>query len=300
MAALESESSPQKKPKKPKKPKKSKKPEVVLPNPQHKIDVLDDTEVFTQPDDLEYEFSFPYQIRARIVELETETTPFSEVNQFNFDLLRLKVRKYHTAYREHHAATDHRISSQKMQEQHAARDEVMQCILSPAVYESRRLAERERFEMDPEPGDEAEHGNRENPPMEKGVQDITHLFVDGKLVKSFMDGKENKCAICTEDLTANEFGHVYAIESKDERHSDLGIKCGHKYHRTCISSWAKVHRSCPLCKSTIVKLHLANEEKPEGDDKGAESRKGNGSKKTYGGKKTHGSKIKKKRSIKKN
>ena len=62
-----------------------------------------------------------------------------------------------------------------------------------------------------------------------------------------------------EHLTENEFGHVYAIESKDEKHSDHGIKCGHKYHRTCISSWAKVHMNCPLCKSTIVKLHLAKE-----------------------------------------
>ena len=104
-------------------------------------------------------------------------------------------------------------------------------------------------------------------------QDITHLFVGNKPVKSFMDGKENICAICTEHLTENEFGHVYAIESKDEKHSEHGIKCGHKYHRTCISSWAKVHMNCPLCKSTIVKLHLAKEEKPEGGgktNKGAE------------------------------
>jgi len=306
MAALE-ESSPPKNQKKPKKPKKPKTPQIPLPEPQHTIDVLDDNEVFTQPGDLEYPYGFAYQIRSRILELETETTPLSEVNQFNFDLLRLKVRKYHTAYREHHAATDREISYQKMKEQHAAREEVMQCILSPAVYESRRLAERERI-THPENEAEAEHGNTENPVMNEGVQDITHLFVGNKPVKSFMDEKENMCPICTEHLTENEFGHIYAIESKDEKHSEHGIKCGHKYHRTCISSWAKVHMNCPLCKSTIVKLHLAKEEKPEGGgktNKGAEEKpkspkspkspKGSGTKKTFGG-----SKIKtKKRSIQK-
>jgi hypothetical protein len=292
----------------PKKPKKSKKKAPLpLPEPQHTIDVLDDDAVFEQPGNFEYPYSLAYQIRTRILELETETTPFSEVNQFNFDLLRLKVRKYHTAYREHHAATDPEISYQKMKEQHAAHEELIQCIVSPAVYESRRLAERERI-MEVLAGDEAEHGNRELPAMEQGVHDTTHLFVD-KQVKSFMDGKENVCAICTEHLTENEFGHVYAIESKDEKHSDHGIKCGHKYHRTCISSWAKIHMNCPLCKSTIVKLHLAKEEKPEGGEKakngggGAEEKPKSpkspkspkGTKKTYGGSKNKT----KKRSIKK-
>lgn len=266
---------------------------MPLPEPQHTIDVLDDNEVFEQPGNFEYPYSLAYQIRTRILELETETTPFSEVNQFNFDLLRLKVRKYHTAYREHHAATDPEISYQKMKEQHAAREELIQCIVSPAIYERRRLAA-----LEPHPNNNY-NSNAEGAAhraMAEGVHDTTHLFVD-KQVKSFMDGKENVCAICTEHLTENEFGRVYAIESANEKHSDHGIKCGHKYHRTCISSWAKVHMNCPLCKSTIVKLHLAKEEKPEGAEKakngggGAEEKPKSpkspkGTKKTFGGSKT--------------
>ena len=104
-----------------KKSKKSKKAPLPLPQPQHTIDVLDDKKVFEQPGDSEYPYSLAYQIRTRILELETETTTLSEVNQFNFDLLRLKVRKYHTAYTEHHAATNREISYQKMKEQHVAR-----------------------------------------------------------------------------------------------------------------------------------------------------------------------------------
>jgi len=308
MAALE-ESSPPKNKKNQKKPKKSKKIQkkapLPLPEPQHTIDVLDDNEVFEQPGDFEYPYSLAYQVRTRILELETETTPLSEVNQFNFDLLRLKVRKYHTAYIQHHAATDREISYQKMKEQHAAREELMQCILSPAIYERHRLAALETHPNNNYGSNVEGAAYRE---MAEGVHDTTHLFVGEKPVKSFMDGKENICAICTEHLTENEFGHVYAIESKgeNEKHSD-GIKCGHKYHRTCISSWAKVHMNCPLCKSTIVNLHLAKEEKPEGGErktnKGAEEKPKSpkspkspkGTKKTYGGKK-----IKtKKRSIKK-
>jgi len=289
-------------PKKPKKPKKSKTPQISLslPQPQHKIDVLDDDAVFEQPGNFEYPYSLAYQIRTRILELETETTPLSEVNQFNFDLLRLKVRKYHTAYIQHHAATDREISYQKMKEQHAAREELMQCILSPAVYERHRLA---ALEAHPNNNYDSNAEGASHRAMAEGVQDTTHLFVGEKPVKSFMDGKENICAICTEHLTENEFGHVYAIESKGEKHSEHGIKCGHKYHRTCISSWAKVHMNCPLCKSTIVKLHLAKEEKPEGGgktNKGAEEKPKSpkspkGTKKTYGGSKNKT----KKRSIKK-
>lgn len=285
----------------PKKKSNKKSKKKSLPEPQHTIDVLDDDAVFEQPDNFEYPYSLAYQIRTRILELETETTPLSEVNQFNFDLLRLKVRKYHTAYIQHHAATDSEISYQKMKEQHAAREELMQIILSPALYERHRLA---ALETHPNNNYGSNVEGAAHRAMAEGVQDITHLFLGNKPVKSFMDGKENICAICTEHLTENEFGHVYAIESKDEKHSDHGIKCGHKYHRTCISSWAKVHMNCPLCKSTIVNLHLAKEEKPEGGErktnKGAEEKPKSpkspkGTKKTYGGSKNKT----KKRSIKK-
>jgi hypothetical protein len=303
MAALE-ESSPPKNQKKPKKSKKSKTPQKTLPEPEHTIDVLDDNEVFEQPrpGNFDYPYSLAYQIRTRILELETETTPLSEVNQFNFDLLRLKVRKYHTAYREYHEATNREIKYEKMKAQRAAYEELIQSIVSPAVYERRRLA---ALEPHPNNDDDSNAEGASHRAMAEGVQDTTDLFVGDKPVASSMDGKENICAICTEHLTENEFGHVYAIESKDEKHSDHGIKCGHKYHRTCISSWAKVHMTCPLCKSTIVKLHLAKEEKPQGAEaknggaeekpKSPKSPKGSGTKKTFGG-----SKIKtKKRSIQK-
>lgn len=277
-----------------------KKAQLPLPEPQHTIDVLDDNEVFEQSGNFEYPYSLAYQIRTRILELETETTPLSEVNQFNFDLLRLKARKYHTAYTEHHAATNREISYQKMKEQHVAREELMQCISSPALYERRRLAA-----LEPHPNNN--YGTGMNVAMAEGVHDTTHLFVGEKPVASSMDGKENVCAICTEHLTENEFGHVYAIESANETHSAHGLKCGHKYHRTCINSWVKVHINCPLCKSTIVKLHLANEEKAEGEkktNKGAEEKPKSpkspkspkGTKKTYGGSKI---KTNKKRSIQK-
>ena len=297
MAALGS--SPKKK-----NPKKSKK--KSLPEPQHTIDVLVDDAVFEQPSDPEYPYSLAYQIRTRILELETETTPLSEINQFNFDLLRLKVRKYHTAYREHREATDREIKYEKMKAQHAAYEELIQSIVSPAVYERRRIAALETH-----PGDDY-NSNAEGAAhrsMAEGVQDTTNLFVGDKPVASSMDGKENVCAICTEHLTENEFGHIYAIESKGETHSHDGLKCGHKYHRTCINSWVKVHMNCPLCKSTIIKLHLAKEEKPEGEkktNKGAEEKpkspkspkspKGS-TKKKYGGSKKI--KTNKKRSIQK-
>ena len=75
MAALELEPLPKKKQEAKSKSKakakaKPKKSQVHLPEPQHKIEVLEDSRVFSQPTDEGYEFSFPYQIRARIVELE--------------------------------------------------------------------------------------------------------------------------------------------------------------------------------------------------------------------------------------
>jgi FkbM family methyltransferase len=96
-----------------------------------------------------------------------------------------------------------RTAIQKMKEQHAAREELMQCILSPAVYERHRLA---ALEAHPNNNYDSNAEGASHRAMAEGVQDTTHLFVGEKPVKSFMDGKENICAICTEHLTENEFG----------------------------------------------------------------------------------------------
>lgn len=262
----------EKKPKKPKKPKAS--ASASLPHPKHTIDVLNDSDVFAQPGDSDYEFSLAYQIRTKILELETEGPELSEANQFIFDLLRLKVIKYHTAYIEHHVPNlDYVTSYQKMKEQDDARRQLIQCIVGQAEYERRRLAQLDHAQVFNDEEHEEEHGSVGNVPMAEGVgvRNTTDLFVGEEPVKSSMDGIDTVCAICTENLTKNDFGDVYAIESENERYSERGLKCGHKYHRRCINSWIKVHMNCPLCKSKIVKLHLANEEDPEGSEKNSRS-----------------------------
>ena len=48
---------------------------------------------------------------------------------------------------------------------------------------------------------------------------------------------ENKCSIC--------------YESYDDGDKLIILKCNHNYHETCINSWIKKCKSCPICRIGI-------------------------------------------------
>jgi hypothetical protein len=102
--------------------------------------------------------------------------------------------------------------------------------------------------------EEPAHGAAERHPfMAPPVQDTEDLFIGSNPVNSIMDGHrhDKTCAICTEHLSENELGKVYAIESEQGESPDGLIRCGHKFHRRCIDAWIKVHMNCPLCKGKV-------------------------------------------------
>jgi len=39
------------------------------------------------------------------------------------------------------------------------------------------------------------------------------------------------------------------------RLSSKTLKCGHKFHRRCISKWARINKSCPNCRASLDSTH---------------------------------------------
>lgn len=104
---------------------------------------------------------------------------------------------------------------------------------------------------------------------QKLITELEIAFDDSQTVPSFMDGKEHFCTICNQPLINHgESDKVYAIDSEKQEYSGTGqIKCGHKYHKLCIKEWLKINNSCPICRSNVIKLRLANEEQVGGKKK---------------------------------
>jgi len=56
------------------------------------------------------------------------------------------------------------------------------------------------------------------------------------------------CPICHNNI--NE--HSLTNTNKSEKINIIKSKCGHCYHKECISSWIKYQSTCPLCISKFV------------------------------------------------
>ena len=35
--------------------------------------------------------------------------------------------------------------------------------------------------------------------------------------------------------------------------SSLKLRCGHTYHASCVEGWLASHRTCPVCRATVVR-----------------------------------------------
>lgn len=51
------------------------------------------------------------------------------------------------------------------------------------------------------------------------------------------DKDDNTCAIC--------------IESFSNKHTNIILDCGHKFHSACIISWFEKELTCPICRKSI-------------------------------------------------
>ena len=58
-----------------------------------------------------------------------------------------------------------------------------------------------------------------------------------KAIQRITRNRQSKCAICLENFVND---------------AAFNLTCGHKFHKTCITSWMKAHDKCPLCKRTIL------------------------------------------------
>lgn len=67
---------------------------------------------------------------------------------------------------------------------------------------------------------------------------ITDVTVESMLCSNNMD-TDIKCSICLDDL----------CEGNHESNDKLIVKttCNHYFHRSCITTWLREHRNCPLC-----------------------------------------------------
>lgn len=73
----------------------------------------------------------------------------------------------------------------------------------------------------------------------------------GKMPENSKVIEDGDCAICLEELNPPnpEEGEG---EGEDEKKDVLTLKCGHRFHQGCISTWFKSHygrhKLCPLCR----------------------------------------------------
>lgn len=68
---------------------------------------------------------------------------------------------------------------------------------------------------------------------------ITNVTTDSILNSNDID-KDIKCSICLDDLCEE------IQESNDKK--IVKTTCNHYFHRSCITTWLREHRNCPLCQ----------------------------------------------------
>lgn len=69
---------------------------------------------------------------------------------------------------------------------------------------------------------------------------ITDVTAESMLCSNDMD-TDVKCSICLDDL----------CEGNEENPDKKIVKttCNHYFHRSCITTWLREHRNCPLCQN---------------------------------------------------
>lgn len=266
----------------------------------HNIDALYDYNVFEEPhsSNPNYKFSLANTIREKVLELEAEnnvnsiqTVITATENYRNaYNIYKETERKYNNANQRQIRVTTRlrgqRTTLAKNKRANVNRDleetdkaftaaykakndayeKIQKELMGEEAYAERirRLEEIEYPDTDEDEDlnpDNEEYQQMFQPPPPIEPRNIEEFFDASKRVPSFMDGKEPMCAICTEHLSENELGDVYAVDSINEEYPGEPINCGHKFHKGCIGAWVKYHNNCPLCKNMIKKLRLADEEK---------------------------------------
>ena len=73
----------------------------------------------------------------------------------------------------------------------------------------------------------------------KDSDPIQDYLKKGRKLKEykFNNGSEEICSICLDTYKKNDIMNI--------------LKCGHKYHNTCIDDWIKNNNNCPLCRLSI-------------------------------------------------
>ena len=271
---------------------KRKRPFQEIIQPIHNIDALYDYNVFEEPhpSNPNYKFSLGDTIREKVLELEAENNVNSiqtliaatENYRNAYNIYKETERKYNNANQRQIRVTtrlrgqrttrakNKRANVNRVLEEtdktftaaykakNDAYEKIQKELMGEEAY-AERIRRLEEIEYPDTDEDEEYQLPPPLPPIEP--RNIEEFFDASKRVSSFMDGKESMCAICTEHLSGNELGDVYAVDSINEEYPGKPINCGHKFHKECIGAWVKYHNNCPLCKSMIKKLRLANEEK---------------------------------------
>ena len=253
--------------------------------PIHRIDALYDYTVFEEPlpSNFNYKYSLADTIREKVLELEAENNLNSiqtliaatenyrnayniykktEIKYHNADQIQIRVttqlRGQRTVDAKNKRATVNRDLEKADKEFTAAykvKNDAYEKIQRELMGEEAYAERIRRLE-------EIEYPDTDEDDIEPIIQErnVEEFFDASKRVPSLMDGKESTCAICTEHLSENELGDIYAVDNINEKYSGEPINCGHKFHKGCIGEWIKSHNNCPLCKGIIKKLRLANEE----------------------------------------
>lgn len=80
-------------------------------------------------------------------------------------------------------------------------------------------------------------------------------LVAGLPQTSALNASTTECGICMGDLVpTEEDGDIVIVETMDPT-DDGKIRCGHKFHKNCITPWLSEHHTCPVCRGEIRKIY---------------------------------------------
>lgn len=82
--------------------------------------------------------------------------------------------------------------------------------------------------------------------LDQSVIDSLGVF-KYKKGNGFIDGSDSDCAVCL-----GEF--------QDEESLRILPKCNHAFHVSCIDTWLRSHKNCPVCRAPVVKNTITNAE----------------------------------------